>query len=140
MSEPNLINFILVEDNEDHAMLFRRTIEAERIANTLLIFEDAESALHHLRSPNAAMPQVILLDINLPGMTGLDLLKILKSDAALKHIPIVMLSTSDADADRLAAYEYDVNSYLSKPLDFAKFRQMIRDMGYYWGVWNQPPV
>ncbi|MFT5356261.1 MAG: CheY-like chemotaxis protein [Polyangiales bacterium] len=138
MSRRSLPNFILVEDNEDHAVLVRKTLASEEIANKLTVFGDAESALEHLRDPQTATPQVILLDINLPEMTGLELLKVLKSDGRLKTIPVVMLSTSEAEVDRLKAYEYAANSYLTKPVDFQNFRKMIKDVGHYWGVWNRP--
>lgn len=138
MPQTALLDFILVEDNEDHAVLVKKTLAGERVANELQVFGDAESALEHLRDPEVSSPQVVLLDINLPGMTGLEMLKEMKSDAALKSIPVVMLSTSDAGVDRARAYEFAANSYLTKPIDFQKFRMMIKDVGLYWGVWNQP--
>ena len=140
MPEPRLLDFILVEDNEDHAVLIEKTLRSERIANVLKVFGDAESVLEYLGQEGAPHPQAILADINLPGMNGLELLKAIKSRPRLKNIPVVILSTSDAETDRLKAYEYTANSYLTKPLDFDKFRNMVRDMGLYWGVWNQPPA
>ena len=140
MPDPQPLDLVLVEDNEDHALLVEKTLSAERICNRLTVFQDAESALSHLRSGAAERPQLILLDINLPGMDGLQLLKELKTDENLKKVPVVILSTSDAESDRSRAYAHSANSYLVKPVDFQKFRQMIRDVGLYWGLWNQPPA
>jgi CheY-like chemotaxis protein len=132
------VHLILVEDNEDHSALVRKSLRSQRVLNPLSVFEDAESALAYLRGGGLPPSSVILLDINLPGMDGLELLSILKSDPRLESLPVVVLSTSDAKADREAAYQRGANSYLVKPLDFEKFREMIKQVGLYWGVWNRP--
>ncbi|MFK8004152.1 MAG: response regulator [Polyangiales bacterium] len=128
---------MLVEDNEDHAVLVKKTLASAQIPNEVKVFETAEYALRYLKDHRHAMPQVILLDINLPAKSGLELLEDLKKDPTLKRIPVVILSTSDADVDRLLAYELGANSYLTKPVDFHAFRRMIKDFGDYWGKWNR---
>lgn len=132
-----MLDFVLVEDNEDHAVLVKKTLASAEIPNEIRVFETAEYALRYLRDPRESMPQVVLLDINLPAMSGLELLQEIKKDSALKRIPVVILSTSDADVDRLLAYDLGANSYLTKPVDFHAFRRMIKDFGLYWGKWNR---
>lgn len=132
-----MLDFVLVEDDEDHALLVRKTLEAERISNSLRVFEDGESALAFLKGPRITAPTVLLIDINLPGMSGLELVAQIKAIPGLAHAPTVILSTSETERDRVAAYEAGANSYLTKPLDFEQFRRMIRDAGLYWGVWNR---
>jgi DNA-binding response OmpR family regulator len=129
---------MLVEDNEDHAILIRKSMQAECKENTLEIFVDAESALEYLKAKELGKSYIVILDINLPGMHGLELLREIKSDHKLRGIPVIMLSTSDSETDRAKAYEYSANSYLTKPVDFEKFCQMIKDLSFYWGVWNRP--
>ena len=139
MPEITLLDFVLVEDNEDHAALTRMTLKSGRIANGLTVFGDAESALRHLRDPNTRWPPAVLVDIDLPGMNGLELLRELKSDPVLQDIPVVILTTSDAIVDRQTAQKHGANCYLTKPLDFKKLRQMVKDLGLYWGIGNLSP-
>ena len=136
---PALLDFVLIEDNEDHAMLVQKTLRVERMVNQVHVFKDGETALKALRSGEVQRPPVILLDLNLPGMSGFEVLKELKSDLDLKTIPVVVLTTSNAERDRAKAYAYAANSYLTKPVGFEQFRRMIKDAGFYWGVWNEPP-
>ena len=136
-----LIDIVLVEDNEDHLELIRQSLEDKRIANNILHFDNAEEAYSYLtkKEPyeNGRTPGLVLLDVNLPGMSGHDLLKKLKEDDDLKSIPVVMLTTSSGEADRSLAYQHHVNSYLVKPIDFDKFEKMVGDLGLYWALWNK---
>jgi CheY-like chemotaxis protein len=100
---------------------------------------DGAEALDYLRSPKKPRPDVVLLDLNLPKVDGHEVLARIKESPDLCTIPIVVLTTSDAEIDRLRAYREHVNSYLVKPIDFERFRQMVRELSLYWGVWNQPP-
>jgi CheY-like chemotaxis protein len=129
---------MLVEDNEDHAILIKKIMQAECTKHTLKVFVDAESALEYLKSKELNEPHVVILDINLPGMHGLELLREIKNNEMLRNIPVIMLSTSEAETDRAKAYEYLANSYLTKPVDFEEFCHMVKDMFFYWGVWNRP--
>lgn len=137
-----LLNFLLVEDELDHAHLITRNLEKERISNEITHVDDGEKALKYLRKEtpyeDAIRPDIILLDLKLPKVDGLQVLSEIKKDSELSAIPVVILTTSDAESDRLRAYEEHANSYVVKPVDFDKFKQMVRDLSLYWGVWNVP--
>lgn len=142
--EPVVI--LLVEDDQAHAEIVRRNLEEFRIANQLEHVGDGQAALDYLRGEgrwsglNPPRPHVILLDLRLPRIDGLEVLRTIKADKALCSIPVVVLTTSDAEADMTRAYESHVNSYLVKPLDLDQFVGLINSLGYYWLVWNRHPV
>ncbi len=144
MTPSKPLHFLLVEDDEDHANLVRMAMEENRVANTFEHVADGEAALAYLRGEppyeQSPRPDVILLDLRLPKLDGHEVLQAVKHDAATQTIPVVVLTSSSAEADRARAYLDGVNSYLTKPLDFEQFNQMIRDLKYYWTVWNQPPA
>ena len=135
-----------VEDNPDHANLVARSMKKHRVANVIHLVEDGESALDFLlrrgehRDPESSpRPSVILLDLRLPKIDGLEVLKAIKSDASLSDIPVVVLTSSQAERDVAEAYEYHANSYLVKPVDFDKFTEMMEHLGFYWLGWNHYP-
>ncbi len=137
---------LLVEDNDDHAELVKRSFENHRIANSIHHVVDGEEALDYLfrqgkftSSQSSPIPHLILLDLRLPKIDGLEVLKEIRTSETLKGIPVVILTTSKADSDLVEAYEHHVNSYLVKPVDFEKFDQLIDDLGFYWLAWNQKP-
>lgn len=140
-SQEQLIRFLLVEDDDRHAKLTMRCLERHRISNEVNRVSDGEAALQFLRreEPYADVwvPDVILLDLKLPKLDGLQVLEAIKADEKFALIPVVMMTTSDAESDRLRAYELKVNSYLVKPVDFEKFQAMVSDLSFYWGVWNR---
>ncbi len=140
------IDILLVEDDEAHAEIVRRNFETCRMANQLIHVADGQAALDYLYRRNgfsdpaqAPMPDIILLDLRLPKVDGLEVLKTIKEDAALNRIPVVILTTSKAEADKAKAYECHANSYLVKPVDFAQFTELMETFGYYWLAWNQYP-
>ncbi len=137
----SLVHFLLVEDDDDHAELIRMNLAESRIGNTMDRVSDGEEALAYLRREGAfadrPRPDVVLLDLKLPKVDGHEVLAQVKSDDALRCIPIVVLTTSQAEADRAQAYFNHTNSYLVKPVDFAQFQKMVKDLKLYWGVWNQ---
>ncbi|HLO32898.1 MAG TPA: response regulator [Anaerolineales bacterium] len=142
--EPILV--MLVEDNLDHAELVIRTLEEHRIANTVRHFLDGQSALDYLYrrgefagSDDIQRPHVILLDLRLPRVDGIDVLKILKEDPDLKNIPVIVLTTSEAEKDVAKAYYNHANSYLVKPVGFEDFKKLMDDLGFYWLGWNVNP-
>ena len=142
--EPVLV--MLVEDNIDHAELVLRTLADHHIANQVRHFLDGQSALDYLyqrgefaNSEDAPRPQVILLDLRLPRVDGMDVLKTIKEDPDLKSIPVVVLTTSEAEKDVARAYYNHANSYLVKPVGFEDFRQLMTDLGFYWLGWNTNP-
>ena len=142
--EPMVI--LLVEDNPDHAELVKRSFDEHRVANRIFHVIDGEEALNYLfnrgnySEPNKnPIPHLILLDLRLPKVDGLDVLKELRSSDKLSKIPVVILTTSNAETDIARAYEHHANSYLVKPVDFDKFTQLMNDMGFYWLAWNHNP-
>ena len=144
VGEPALV--MLVEDNADHAELVIRTLEEHRIANRVRHFLDGQSALDYLfrrgefsDPAENVRPHVILLDLRLPRVDGIDVLKTIKEDEHLKSIPVVVLTTSDAEKDVAKAYSHHANSYLVKPVGFEEFKQLMDDLGFYWLNWNTHP-
>jgi CheY-like chemotaxis protein len=137
---------MLVEDNEDHAELIIRTLEEHQIANKVRHFFDGQSALDYLfqrgefSDPSKnTRPHVILLDLRLPRVDGIDILKAIKMDETLKCIPVVILTTSEAEKDVAKAYYNHANSYLVKPVGFDEFKQLMDNLGFYWLSWNINP-
>ncbi|OFZ29197.1 MAG: hypothetical protein A2622_14235 [Bdellovibrionales bacterium RIFCSPHIGHO2_01_FULL_40_29] len=142
IKEPKLTSFLLVEDDDDHAQLVIRSLENNRVTNGIHHVKDGAEALDYLfqrgKYKNQPHPDIILLDLKLPKVDGHEVLRKVKSDPRLKVIPIVILTTSTAEADKEMAYEEHANSYLVKPLDFNNFRKMAEDLNLYWSIWNQP--
>lgn len=142
MSTPPSRRALLVEDDDDHAHLVGLCLKETRVFDSIERVADGEQALAYLRregpyADNPA-PDVVLLELKLPKIDGHDVLQAIKSDERLKSIPVVVLTTSDAQADRVRAYRNHANSYLVKPLDFDRFTRLIHDLAYYWAVWNRP--
>ncbi len=142
--EPIVI--LLVEDEEAHAEIIRRNLEESRLGNNLVHLTDGQMALDYLYRRNdfldpatSPRPGLILLDLRLPKVDGLEVLRTLKTDEHLRSIPVVILTTSKAESDLVQAYEHHANSYLVKPVDFSKFTQLMETFGYYWLAWNQYP-
>jgi CheY-like chemotaxis protein len=135
-----------VEDDPAHAEFVRRIAEDFRVANRLQRVADGQAALDYLyrqgefsdpsRSPR---PGLILLDLRLPKVDGLEVLRTIKNDPDLAPIPVVILTTSAAEKDRVKAYDHHANSYLVKPVDFSQFVEMMKTLGYYWLAWNVYP-
>ncbi len=142
----NPAEILLVEDEAAHAMLTMRAIEDAKIANEIHWVADGEEAMNYLfrrgeyadkkKSPR---PDLILLDLRLPKLDGHEVLKAIKESGDLKHIPVVVLTTSESEGDLAMAYSNYVNSYLVKPIDFGEFSEMIRELGFYWLIWNRHP-
>jgi CheY-like chemotaxis protein len=137
MTDKSKVCFVLIEDNEDHAYLIQRALRDEGVVDQLHVFSTAEDGIRFLEE-SAELPHVVLLDIKLPGMSGHDCLRFIKSHPRLSVIPVAVLSTSDADDDRSQAYNNRANSYLTKPIDFEKFKELVEEVGQYWGNVNQP--
>ena len=137
---------LLVEDNPAHAELVVRSFEDHRVANKIIHLSDGESALDFLfrRGPytdpkDSPRPHVILLDLRLPRMDGLEVLKNIRASDELHTLPVVILTTSEAERDVAKAYERHTNSYVVKPLDFKGFTTLMKDLGFYWLGWNYYP-
>lgn len=142
LGEPILV--MLVEDNADHAELVIRTMESHHIPTRIQHLTDGESALDYLLRRNnfsdpetSPRPHMILLDLRLPRVDGLEVLRVIKEEEELRSIPVVVLTTSEAERDVTHAYEHYVNSYLVKPVGFEDFSNLMKDLGVYWLGWNK---
>ncbi len=141
----NPLVILLVEDNEDHAELVKRGFEAHDIPNRIHHVTNGEDALDYLNRQgkygcqNHPLPDLILLDLRLPRMDGLRVLREIKNSDRLQVIPTVVLTSSESKNDITSAYSNHVNSYLVKPLDFNKFSDLMNELGLYWLGWNTNP-
>ncbi len=137
------VRVLLVEDNDDHAELIIRQLADHRVANKLIHLTDGQEALDYLYRrekytdpASSPRPHVIFLDLRLPRVDGLEVLRILKESEDLRVIPVVILTTSESEQDVSGAYSNHVNSYVVKPVDFQKFQKLMDDLGFYWMSWN----
>ncbi len=140
------VEILLVEDNPHDAELTIRALRKRNLTNHLIHVTDGEAALDFLFARGTyhdrdigANPKVILLDLKLPKVDGLDVLKTIKNDARTKHIAVVVLTSSQEEKDVLESYAHGVNSYIVKPVDFDKFVKAVGDIGFYWLLLNQAP-
>ncbi len=134
----------IVEDNDDHAELMMRTFEKQKASVRVRRLTDGEDALNYLlrRDPYGdeeahPLPDLLLLDLRLPKVDGLEVLRTVKESELLRHVPVVILSTSEAEADVARAYQHHANAYLVKPFGLVDFREMLADLGVFWLVWNR---
>ena len=142
--EPIVI--LLAEDDPAHAEIVRRNLGNSRIANRLVHVCDGQEALDYLYRrgrytdpEDSPRPGLILLDLRMPKVDGLEVLRTVKGDSELMRIPVVVLTTSAAETDMARAYDNHANSYLVKPVDFEKFVTLMETLGYYWLIWNRNP-
>jgi two-component system, response regulator len=141
------LDILLVEDNQDDMDLALHALRREKLANRIFAVRDGEEALDFLfcRETYADRsishpPKLVLLDLKLPKVNGLEVLKQLKSDPRTKNIPVVVMTSSKEERDLVASYNLGANSYIQKPVDFEKFRDTVKSVGLYWLVTNQSPV
>jgi CheY-like chemotaxis protein len=142
----HLKTILLVEDTEDDIVLTQRAMKKSKILNDLAIARDGQEALDYLfcqgahagRNKNET-PAVILLDLKLPKVDGMQVLQRLRSDPALKYVPVVILTSSKEQEDLLNGYKFGANSYIRKPVDFEQFAQAVQHMGLYWLLMNETP-
>ncbi len=130
---------LLVEDNDDDVTLTRRAFERNGIANDIIVASDGQQALDLLLGPEPLVPQVVLLDLNLPRLSGLDVLRRLRADIRTELLPVVVLTSSDHDRDVIESYRLRANSFVRKPVDFLEFVEAARQLGLYWLVLNETP-
>ncbi len=137
---------LLAEDNPNDEELTLRALRKYNVSNEVVVVRDGQEALdylfgsgEHAERNMSVMPQVVLLDINLPKVNGLEVLKRIRGDKRTRTLPVVMLTSSAEERDRFAAYDNFANSYIQKPVDFDRFTEAVRNLGLYWLVLNQPP-
>ncbi len=132
------IRFLLIEDDPDHAALICNAIAQSGVGCEIEHAQSGEAALDLLSRPDGRKPDVMLLDINLPGMDGLRVLEMVKTDPSLESLPVVMLTTSSTKSDLEAAYRNHANSYVVKPDDYAEMKRVMAVIASYWSSVNAP--
>jgi len=139
------LDILLVEDNQDDMDLALHALKREQLANHIFVARDGEEALDFLFCRGAFAqrsfdhpPKLVLLDLKLPKVDGMEVLKQLKTDPRTKTIPVVMMTSSREERDLVASYNLGANSYIQKPVDFDQFRETVKNVGLYWLVTNQP--
>lgn len=145
---PNLVDILLVEDNSDDAEMTIRELRKHNMANNLFHVEDGGEALDFLfarglytttRNPNQP-PKLVLLDIQMPKINGIEVLEKMKSDSKIRSVPVVILTSSKEHPDVKRCYDLGANSYIVKPVNFEGFCSAIKSLGFYWLLLNQPPT
>lgn len=141
------ILILLVEDDDAHAEIVKRNLLDARVANEIVHVRDGQAALDYLRIDSAPpsadvgpRPDLIMLDLRLPKVDGLEVLRRIRASPDVHAIPVVVLTTSAAERDLVAAYEGGAGSYLVKPVDYAQFTTLMATFGFYWLAWNQYPI
>jgi two-component system, response regulator len=137
---------LLVEDNPDDVELTRRAFEKSNVLNRLIVVRDGQEALdflfmsgtHAARDPGL-IPGIVLLDLKLPKIPGLEVLRRMRADERTRRLPVVVLTTSNEERDVVGSYDLGANSYVRKPVDFARFVDAARQLGMYWLLLNEPP-
>ncbi|MGJ0514829.1 MAG: response regulator [Methylomicrobium sp.] len=129
---------LLVEDDQVDAMTVRRALKELHVINRLEHVENGEQAIAHLSDPGSKHPCLILLDLNMPIMNGIEFLQVVKADSDLKCIPVVVLTTSDEQKDKLESFKLGVAGYMRKPVDYQQFVEIIRTIDAYWTISESP--
>jgi two-component system response regulator len=137
------VDILLVEDNEDDIELTREALTIGKVVNTLTVVRDGQEAMRYLlgngETPGKT-PGVILLDLRLPRVDGIEVLKRIKQEPILRRVPVVVLTTSKRDEDIVQSYDLGVNSYIQKPVLFEKFIETVKTLELYWILTNTPPI
>ena len=147
MNEPTVVELLIVEDNPQDLELALRALRQAKLANYIQVARDGAEALDFLfgegafaHRRQAAAPKVVLLDLKLPKVDGLEVLKRIKGDPRTRTIPVVVVTSSREQRDVIESYQLGVNSYIVKPVNFERFTAAVRDLGLYWLLLNQPPL
>ena len=136
----NEASILLVEDDPDHVELAIRALKKHGVANNVVVAHDGAEALDYLVGGRlTTLPEVVLLDLKLPKVSGLEVLRRIRENEDTRFLPVVILTSSDEEQDLVRSYELGVNSYIRKPVSFVEFAEAIRQLGAYWLVLNQSP-
>lgn len=145
MRQPGTI--LLVEDNQDDVDLTMRVLKKHKLANEVVIARDGAEALNYLLADERiddegvwVYPHLVLLDVNLPKVTGHEVLRAIRSNRRTKMLPVVMLTSSKEDRDIIESYDSGANSYIQKPVSYEDFSEAVRQLGFYWLLLNQAPT
>jgi len=140
-------DILIVEDNPTDAELMVRALRRAKLANPVTVVEDGEEALdylygrgRHMGRPNGGTPRVVLLDLKLPKLSGLEVLERVRADERTRRLPVVVVTSSREEPDIQRAYALGVNSYVVKPVEFERFAEAMSQVGLYWLLVNEPPV
>lgn len=140
MKTDDIVEILLIEDNPDDAELTIRALKKYNLANNLLHVHDGEEALNYFFSDKmTSIPKLVLLDLKMPKIDGIEVLRKLKTDDSRKIIPVVVLTSSREERDIIESYKLGVNAYIVKPVDFDKFTKAIAEIGFFWLLLNEPP-
>lgn len=137
MNEVGLI--LLVEDNPDDEELTRMALREGRVVNEMDVVRDGASALAYLLDPGRRLPQLVLLDLRLPKLGGLEVLERMRSERRTRLVPVVVLTSSSEEEDVIASYRLGANSYVRKPVEFQRFVEAVQQLGLYWLLLNRAP-
>ena len=142
----NIVDVLLIEDNPDDVELTLDALKVHKLANRVKVLRDGEEALDYIFCTGlftgrdiCVSPKVILLDLKLPKVDGIEVLRRIRSDERTKTLPVVVLTSSNEQKDRIDSYELGVNSYIVKPVEFNNFAQAVADIGFYWVLLNKLP-
>jgi CheY-like chemotaxis protein len=140
-----LKRILLAEDNEHDVELTLAALDEHNLANEVVVVRDGAEALDYLQHRGKfaghanGLPVVVLLDLKMPKVDGLEVLRQMRAEPALKHVPVVMITSSREEQDLVNSYKLGVNAYVVKPVDFQKFIQSIKQIGFFWAIINEPP-
>src|SRR5262249_1418405 len=140
-----LKRILLAEDNERDVELTLAALDEKNLANEVVIARDGEEALDYLNGRGKfaghanGLPVVVLLDLKMPKVDGLEVLRRMRAEEKLKHVPVVMITSSREEQDLLKSYQLGVNAYVVKPMDFQQFANSIKEIGFFWAIINEPP-
>lgn len=129
---------LLVEDDQVDAMTVKRALKELHVTNPLTHVENGEEALDHLRNPASERPCIVLLDLNMPRMGGIEFLQVIKHDEVLRVIPVVVLTTSEEQQDKVESFSLGVAGYMAKPVDYHQFVEVMRSINTYWTLSEMP--
>jgi CheY-like chemotaxis protein len=129
---------LLVEDDQVDVMTILRALKEVHVSNRVVAMENGEAALEYLRAPDSEQPCIILLDLNMPIMNGIEFLQNIKQDPLLRRIPVVVLTTSEEQQDKMRSFDLGVAGYMTKPVDYRQFVEVVRSINLYWTISELP--